>query len=82
MKHHEQVITLTAAMGKVMVPVPVDKINEYNEGMLKLFDRKFPQIGEEIDRSGKLDEELKKQILDIADKYIKKKLKRDAQDGK
>ena len=82
MKHHEQVITLTAAMGKVMVPVPVEKINEYNEGMLKLFDRKFPQIGEEIDRGGKLDEELKKQILDIAEKYIKKKLKRDAQDGK
>ncbi|MDO4519161.1 MAG: F0F1 ATP synthase subunit alpha [Eubacteriales bacterium] len=82
MSQSHQVITLVVALSHLMTVVPIKKIGEYNEEMLKHFDRRHPEIKEEIERSAKLEDSLKKTILEIADRFIQRKMKRDAQDGK
>ena len=73
MCHDHKVITLVAAMGKLYVTVPVKEINHYNQELLAYFDQNFPEIGEEINKTGKLEAEMKTRILDIARAYVKEK---------
>ena len=46
---HEQVITLCAVTHKVMLTAEVRQIKEFQMGMLEWFDRKHPELGNEIE---------------------------------
>ncbi len=62
----EQVITLCAATGKVMLDVPVEKIRDFRTEMLEYFHTSFPAIIQELETTGQLSDELKKQIVEGA----------------
>ena len=66
---HEQVITLCAATGKVMLDVEVSRVKEFQMGMLAWFDDKHPEIGRELEESTVLSDELKERIVQAAGEY-------------
>lgn len=66
---HEQVITLCAATHKVMLTVDVDKIKKFQMDMLAWFDEKHPEIGQEIEETRSLTDELIQRIVDYAGQY-------------
>ncbi len=63
MSQHAQVITLCAATGKMFLDVPVAQLKEFQRKLLAWMDEKYPQIGAEIDQTGKLNEALIEKIL-------------------
>lgn len=65
----EQVITLCAATARVMLDIPVEEIRRFRKGMLDYFAENRPQIIRELETTGNLDEELKKQIVQAAVAY-------------
>jgi F-type H+-transporting ATPase subunit alpha len=62
----KQVITLCAATGKVMIDVPVAKVKEFQKEMLQWFETAHSEIIQELNNTGVLSDELKKQILEAA----------------
>ena len=61
---HEQVITLCAANGRLLIDVPVDQVKAFQVEMLSYMDREHPEIGQQIETVKTLDDELNAQILD------------------
>ena len=61
---HEQVITLCAANGRLLIDVPVDQVKAFQMEMLSYMDREYPEIGQQIETVKTLDDELNAQILD------------------
>ena len=64
-----QVITLVAAIGKRFVYIEKGKIKKYQAELLKYFDKKYPDIIEEINTQKVLDDNLKAQILCAVDEF-------------
>jgi F-type H+-transporting ATPase subunit alpha len=62
----KQVITLCAATGKVMIDIPVAKVKEFQKEMLQWFETAHSEIIQELNNTGVLSDELKKQILEAA----------------
>lgn len=69
MSQHAQVITLCAATGKLFLDVPVAQLKEFQGKLLTWMDEKYPQIGAEIDQTGKLNEALIEKILAAVREY-------------
>ena len=69
MSQHAQVITLCAATGKLFLDVPVAQLKEFQRKLLAWMDEKYPQIGAEIDQTGKLNEALIEKILAAVREY-------------
>lgn len=69
MSQHAQVITLCAATGKLFLDVPVAQLKEFQGKLLAWMDEKYPQIGAEIDQTGKLNEALIEKILTAVREY-------------
>ena len=69
---HEQVITLVMALAHTMQSVPVSEVPRFIEGLIELFESDHKDICDRIDETGKLDDDLKKEILDISAKYKEK----------
>ena len=69
MSQHAQVITLCAATGKLFLDVPVAQLKEFQGKLLAWMDEKYPQIGAEIDQTGKLNEALIEKILAAVREY-------------
>ena len=63
---HRQVIMLCAAVGKVMLPVPPEKIKEFQMQLLDYFDEKYPEIGREIEIQKTLEDDLETRIVALA----------------
>ena len=66
---HEQVITLCAARHQVFMGMDVKKVRAFQRGLLNYFDGSFPEIGEEIEKTGELSDEMEKQISETANQY-------------
>lgn len=66
---HEQIIILCAATGKVMLPIEVNKMREFKEGMLTYFAEKHPQIGREIEDKKELTGDIVDRIVKAAEAY-------------
>lgn len=66
---HEQVISLCAATNKVFLPLDIEKIKEFQRGMLAYFDARYPEIGNEIEEKKTLSSELIDRIVKIAGEY-------------
>ena len=69
MSQHAQVITLCAATGKLFFDVSVAQLKEFQRKLLAWMDEKYPQIGAEIDQTGKLNEALIEKILAAVREY-------------
>ena len=68
---HEKVITLCAATHKVMLGVETREIKEFQAEMLRYFDEKHPEIGQEIEEKKELSEELIEKITETAKEFKK-----------
>ena len=66
---HEQVITLCAARHQVFMGMDVKKVRAFQRELLNYFDGSFPKIGEEIEKTGELSDEMEKQISETANQY-------------
>lgn len=66
---HEQVITLCAARHQVFMGMDVKKVRAFQRELLNYFDGSFPEIGEEIEKTGELSDEMEKQISETANQY-------------
>ena len=69
---HEQVITLVMALAHTMKGIPVEEVDEFIEGLIRMFESEHQEICRTIDTTGQLDDELKQQIIDISAKYREK----------
>ena len=65
----EQVITLCAATHKAMLDVDTKDIKEFQMGMLRYIEKKYPEIGKEIEEKQALDDELTDRIIKAAGEY-------------
>lgn len=66
---HEQVITLVMALAHTMKGIPVDKVTEFIDGLLEMFENEHQDICSRIDSTGQLDDELRAEIIDISSAY-------------
>lgn len=70
MKQHEQVVTLVAALGHLYQDLPINKVQEANEGVIQYIDKQAPELLHGIDRSGKLHDDDKQRILELAGEFL------------
>ena len=66
---HEQVITLVAATGKVMLDVEPAKIKKFQTAMLAYFEERYAEIGREIETQKTIDDELIARIRAVAEEF-------------
>ena len=66
---HEQVITLCAVTHKVMLAAEVRQIKEFQMRMLEWFDRKHPELGNEVEETKVLSDELAGRIVAAANEF-------------
>jgi F-type H+-transporting ATPase subunit alpha len=62
----QQVITLCAATGKVMLNVPIDQVKAFQKEMLGWFETAHAEIVSELNNTGALSDGLKAQIIEAA----------------
>lgn len=74
---HEQVITLCAANGRLLIDVPVDQVKAFQMEMLSYMDKEHPEIGQQIETVKTLDDELNAQILDAVKAFKAGRRERD-----
>jgi F-type H+-transporting ATPase subunit alpha len=65
----EQVITLCAANGRVMLPLPLDKIKDFQMSLLEYIKNNHSEIIRQIETTQSLDDELNKMIVETAIEY-------------
>ena len=68
---HEQVITLVMALAHTMKGVPVERVTEFIDGLIEMFESEHQDICTRIDSTGKLEDDLKQEIIDVAAQYRK-----------
>ncbi len=66
---HEQVITLVAATGKVMLDIEPANIKKFQTAMLAYFEEKHAEIGREIETQKTIDEAMIAQIREVANEF-------------
>lgn len=69
---HEQVITLVMALAHTMKGIPVDDVTDFIDSLIKMFEEEHSDICSRIDQTGQMDDELKKEIIDISAAYREK----------
>ncbi len=70
LKQYEQVIILTSVLARLLQDIPHTKIKDTVEGLLCHFKDRYSIIGEELEKKGKLSEEMRDEILQIARDYL------------
>lgn len=66
---HEQVITLCAATHKIFVTLEPKEIKEFQRDLLEYIDRLHPEIGQEIEETKALSDQLAEQIVKTAEEF-------------
>ena len=74
MSLHEQVISLVVANNRLLLDVPVAKVKEFQRQLLGWFDQVHPEIGQEIEETKVLSDQLKQSILDRASEFKQKQV--------
>ncbi len=69
LSHAGEVVILTAGENRKFIDVPVKQVKEYENGFLSWMESEHRDIMEEIDRTGRLEDNLKDRILKAADEY-------------
>ena len=68
---HEKVITLCAAIHKVLLGIEKKEIKKFQADMLTYFETAHPEIGQEIEETKELSEELIEKIVETAKEFKK-----------
>lgn len=71
MRVSEQVISLFAAKHKYLKQVPVEKVQDFESGLIAYINREYPYILDQIEMKKALDDELEQQIKNALDAYAK-----------
>ena len=71
MSRSRQVVTLVAAMHRVMQDVPRDEIRDFREEMLDWFEHGAAEVCLSIDETGQLSDEQKAKIESLAEQFLK-----------
>ena len=71
MRVSEQVVSLFAAKHKYLKPVLVDKVQDFESGLIAYINREYPYILDQIEAKKALDDELEQQIKTALDAYAK-----------
>ena len=69
---HEQVITLVMALAHTMQGIPAPGVPKFIESLIEMFESDHRDICDRIDQTGKLDDDLRKEIIDISVKFKEK----------
>lgn len=72
LSQHEQVITLIAALNHVMQDIPLAKIKDFQSQLLLYMEEQEPELCEQIDQSGMLDDEERTEILNQSRQFLEK----------
>lgn len=72
LKQHEQVILLVAALNHIISQVPVNDVGAFKNGLLKFIEMQAPYIRQNIDRTGKLSDDDRNDIINLASDYLKR----------
>lgn len=75
LSQEEQVVLLTATLGKTMLGIPLDKISDYKEGLFDYVKANGAEILNEIRHTRFLSEEAKEKIIALATEFAKGFLK-------
>ena len=70
LSHHQQVVVLTAAMDHVMQDVPLNRMDDFRTGLLAAVEQEGADLCARIDQTGKLSEDDREEILDLARAYL------------
>ena len=71
MSRSRQVVTLVAAMHRVMQDVPRDEIRDFREEMLDWFEHGAAEVCLSIDETGQLSDEQKAKIESLSEQFLK-----------
>ena len=69
---HEQVITLVMALAHTMQGIPAPEVPKFIEELVTMFEEDHKDICDRIEQTGKLDDDLKQEIIDISGKFREK----------
>lgn len=70
MSQHEQVIVLVAALNHIMQEVPLNKTAEFKQGLVCYLEKQAPYLCQEIDKKGQLSDEIKQDIIKLAQEFL------------
>lgn len=70
MSQHEQVIVLVAALNHIMQDVPLSKIGEFKQGLIRYVEKQAPYICQEIDKKRQLSDEIRQDIIGLAQEFL------------
>ncbi|MCH7526606.1 MAG: F0F1 ATP synthase subunit alpha [Planctomycetes bacterium] len=68
---NDQVLSIFAGTQGLLDDLPLDKVLDFEKAMLKHFHDEFPEIGEELGRTGELSDELSQKIRGIIENFKK-----------
>ena len=68
---HRQVITLVAALSKVLNDIPLEKLNEKINEMNEWFENNHSKITDRIEQSGTLSDEDRDSIISLAEEFVR-----------
>lgn len=71
MSQHEQVIVLVAALNHIMQDVPLSKMSEFKQGLIRYVEKQAPYICKGIDKEGQLFDEIRQDIIGLAQEFLK-----------
>ena len=69
---HEQVITLVMALAHTMQGIPAPEVPKFIEELVTMFEEDHRDLCDRIEQTGKLDDDLKQEIIDISAKFREK----------
>ena len=71
LSQHQQVIVLVSAMDHVMQDIPLNRMDEFRTGLLCALEEEAPDLCARIDQTGKLTQDDREEILELARGYLK-----------
>ena len=67
---HQQVALLVAALNHVMQDVPIEQMDQFRTELLDYLEEQAPDLCRRIDRTGRLPEEDREELLDLSRKFL------------
>lgn len=73
MKQYEQVITLVVVLAHLLQDTPVDEVNDVLREIMELFETKYSEIIDDIEKTGQMDDATKEKVIEIAREYLQER---------
>ena len=72
LQQHEQVVMLVVALNHVTQDLPPEQTGAFHRALLRYIEEEAPYVRLEIEQTGELSEELKKNIVNLAKDFLKR----------